>query len=104
MASQARVERDVAFCMVAHSRLGSTSIWSGLDDLLVQTLLSNFQTLWFQGLDPVAGEDQHESSSHSTDEDEAEDEAEDEEGKGEEDGEWRGTLAGAGDQRGRGDL
>jgi len=96
-----RVERDVAFCMVAHSRLGSASMWSGLDDLLVQALLTSFQTLPFQALGPVAGEDQHESSSQSTDEDQAEDP---EEGKGEEDERWRGTLAGSGAQRGRGEV
>ena len=68
-----RVERDLAFCMLVHWRLGSGSMWSGLDNLLVQAVLTTFQThAYEEPHDLLAGENDEEWNRMFEDEDEDE--------------------------------
>jgi hypothetical protein len=90
-----RVERDLAFCMLVHWRLGSGSMWSGLDKLLVQALLTSFQThAYEEPHDLLAGENDEDWNRIFEDEDEDE---------GEGDGEKQEELEaiGVGDRQGR---
>ena len=89
------MERDLAFCMLVHWRLGSGSMWSGLDKLLVQALLTSFQThAYEEPHDLLAGENDEDWNRIFEDEDEDE---------GEGDGEKQEELEaiGVGDRQGR---